>query len=114
MSEADIRVAAVEGAITRIDTNMERMESSVAQIADAMTKIARLEERHQETRESLARAFDRIEIQEREQSENKVRFERLDGKIAPLQESRGWMLAGISVVMLAVIGAWVKLTMKGP
>lgn len=77
------------------------MEAAVGEIRDAVVAIARLEEKHQETRESLLRSFDRIEELERTQNAHAVELERIRGEIAPLKESRNWIVAA----MLAVVGA---------
>lgn len=91
-----------------VERAVSDIRDAVGQIADAMVKIARLEERHQETRESLGRAFERIESVERAQADQRVEIVRLSGEIAPLKESRGWMMSGllaaVGIVGAAIIG----------
>lgn len=86
--------------VAEVRQYMGRMDGALSTIADAMVKIARLEERHQETRESLGRAFDRLESVEKRQADDAVVVERIQGRLKPLEEARGWMVTG----MIAVVG----------
>lgn len=109
MSVDEQRIRSVENAVVEIKQAVSSMENSVAKIAEAMTAIALMEQRQFETRESLGRAFDRIETLENDQGQNMVRFENISGRFKPLEESRGWMLTGFGLLLLGVVGAWLKL-----
>lgn len=111
----DHRLGRVEHAIGVVQGAVGEMRDAVSQIADAVTKIARLEERHSETREGLGRAFRRIEEMEKEQSDQAILIERINGQLAPLQETRKWVVGGIisivgivgtAVITLVVIAPW--------
>lgn len=94
MANHELRITAIERALEKI--------------ADSMAMLARLEERHTETREALSRAFKETGEARRDTADIRLAIESLKGQIAPLQESRRWMIAGmlgvVSLVGVAVIG----------
>lgn len=98
--------AADEHRFGALERAVSEIRDAVGQIAAAMVQIARLEERHQETKEGLGRAFAAIEHCEREQDIQRTAIVQLQGEIAPLKESRNWLVAAmigiVGIVALAV------------
>lgn len=92
--------SATEYRLTAVERAIGEMGRATDKIADALEAIARLEERHSETREAIGRAFREVADMKRDASDARLALESLKGQIAPLQESRRWMIAG----MLGVVG----------
>ena len=111
------------------------IRDGIREIAANTGKLAVLEERHAETRDGLVRAFDQIEalrISKCESSacrsiDDRVRSvegripERLEDRLMSievdlpaLKEVRKWVVAGISVVVGAVVVAVIGLVVMAP
>ena len=98
-----------ETQISRLTDIVSRVEETSHQVVGALVGIKDVlqeqKEAHKEFRDAICRVWESIES-------IKISQATQNGNINTLMESRGWMLAGISVVMVAFIGAVVALVMK--
>lgn len=98
------------------------LEDAVKDIRDAVVTIARLEERHAETREAINRCFQSAEKNaaailgvkadasaesaalRTEVTEINLKLAALEGRIKPLEEARGFLVAA-AVSVVGLVGA---------
>lgn len=103
------RVQMSESQINRLTDIVSRVEETSHQVVGALVGIKEIlqeqKDAHKEFRDSVARIWEGIEALKIQQVTN-------SSSINTLMESRGWMLGGISFVLIAFLGAITTLVMK--
>lgn len=98
-----------ETQISRLDEIVSKLAETTHQAVAAVTGIKEIlqdqKDSHKEFRDSIVRLTENIELL-------KIKQESHSNSITTLMESRGWMLGGISLVLVSVVGAVLALVIK--
>lgn len=95
------------------EARIAAVEAAVGEIRDAIVTIARLEERHTETRAAIAQCTAAIQQHESAVGEMRLQLARIDGRLQPLEEQRGFVMRAVLCVAGAVGMALVGLVIRG-
>ena len=93
--------------LDNVASHVADIRSQLDDVGKALVTLTRLEERHEQISSSLNRAFGKLEAQEK-------RLATVEKHVPTLLETRKWVLAGISVTLLAVVGALTKTVVYDP
>lgn len=98
--------------VAMLARDMREVKDTLSTVAEAVVRLARLEERHAETREAQKETQDHVAAIGDRVVKIEVRQATQAEEIKTLRESRGWMLAGLGLILIAVIGGVVHLVVK--
>lgn len=103
------RFDSVDSHLGTLAEQVGRTNDRVDKLVEVMSRMTRVEEMQQEHQRNHQRLWQRLEDSEdecnRKHDEIKTHVTTHDGQIDKLLESRGWMLAGFGIILIAVLAA---------
>jgi hypothetical protein len=97
-------VGRIDGKLDGVQTAVAAVQEGVGELRSAVTAMARLEVAHTETRAALDGVRSDIRLHEK-------RIDRIEGELAPLNETRGWVIRWIIGVVTLVGASMVALVL---
>ena len=94
-----------------VSSRLGNVESTLSSLAQSMTALVRLEERHDALAKTLDHVHEEVHIHDRRIEAIDTTLGSINGSIAPLVETRKWVITGIMAV-IAMVGATVYNTVE--